>query len=66
MLSKRKPKNLAKDLSTVLQVENDPQENQLEYMNSKRLFKPNLAHASNNRIGLPWTASQWFQCFLTD
>ena len=36
VLSKRKAKNLAKNLSVALQAVNDPLENQLGYMNSNR------------------------------
>ena len=45
MLLKRKPKNLAINLSAALQVENDPLVNQLGYMNSNRPSKPNLPDA---------------------
>ena len=45
MLSKRKPKNSAKNLSVALQAINDPLENQLRYMNSNRPSKPNLPNA---------------------
>ena len=45
MLSKRKPKNSAKNLSAALQAVNNPLENQLEYINSNRLSKPNLLDA---------------------
>ena len=41
-LSKRKPKNSAKNLSVALQAVNDPLENQLRYMNSNRPSKCNL------------------------
>ena len=44
MLSKRKLKKSAKNLSAVLQVINDPLKNQLEYMNSNRP-KHNLPNA---------------------
>ena len=42
MLSKRKLKNLEKNLSVTLQVEIDPLVNKLEYTNNKRLSKPSL------------------------
>ena len=42
MLSKRKSKNSAKNLSATLQAVNDPLENQLGYMNSNKSSKPNL------------------------
>ena len=45
MLSKRKPKNSAKNLSATLEAVNDPLENQLGYINSNRPFKPNLPDA---------------------
>ena len=45
MFSKRKPKNLAKNLSVALQAINDPLENQLGYMNSNKPSKPNLPNA---------------------
>ena len=45
MLLKRKPKNLAKNLSAALQAVNDPLENQLGYMNSNRPSMPNLSNA---------------------
>ena len=45
MLSKRKPKNLAKNLFADLQAVNDPFKNQLGYMNSNRPSKPNLPNA---------------------
>ena len=45
MLSKRKPKNSAKNLSIALQAVNDPLENQLGYTNSNRPSKPNLPNA---------------------
>ena len=45
VLSKRKPKNSAKNLSVALQAVNDPLENQLRYMNSNRPSKPNLSYA---------------------
>ena len=44
MLSKRKLKKSAKNLSAVLQAINDPLKNQLEYMNSNRP-KHNLPNA---------------------
>ena len=40
VLSKRKPKNLAKKLSTTLQVKIDPLVNKLEYTNNKN--PPNI------------------------
>ena len=40
MLSKRKPKNSAKNLSAIFQVEIDSLVNKLEYMNNKRSSKP--------------------------
>ena len=42
VLSKRKSKNLAKNLSVTLQVEIDPLVNKLEYTNNKRPFNPSL------------------------
>ena len=45
MLSKRKPKNSVKNLSTALQAVNDPLKNQLGYVNSNRPSKPNLPNA---------------------
>ena len=39
MLSKKKPKNSVKNLSTILQVEIDPLVNKLEYMNIKKIFQ---------------------------
>ena len=39
MLSKRKPKNSAKNLSATLQVEIDPLVNKLEYMNIKKTIQ---------------------------
>ena len=45
VLSKRKPKNSAKNLSTALQGVIDPLDNQLGYTNSKRPSKPSLPNA---------------------
>ena len=45
MLSKRKSKYLAQNLSAALQAVIDPLENQLEYTNSKRPSKPSLPNA---------------------
>ena len=45
MLSKRKSKNSAKNLSATLQVVIDPLDNQLGYTNSKKPSKPNLPNA---------------------
>ena len=45
MLSKRNPKNSAKNLSAAFQAVNGPLENQLGYMNSNRPSKPNLPNA---------------------
>ena len=42
MLSKRKPKNLAKNLFATLQVEINSPVNKLEYTNNKRHSKPSL------------------------
>ena len=42
MLSKRKPKNSAKNLSATLQVEINLLVNKLEYTNKKRPSKPSL------------------------
>ena len=39
---KRKPKNLAKNLSTTLKVEIGPLVNKLEYTDNKRSTKPSL------------------------
>ena len=44
MLSKKKPKNSAKNLSTALQTVNRSIENKLEYTNNKRLSNPSLPH----------------------
>ena len=44
MLSKRKPKNSAKNFFVALQAVNDPLKNQLGYMNSNKP-KPNLPNA---------------------
>ena len=50
MLSKRKPKNSAKNLSVALQAINDPPENQLGYMNSNGPSKPNLPNAKPSKL----------------
>ena len=42
MLSKRKPKNLAKNLSTTLTVKIGPLVNKLEYMDNKKPPKSSL------------------------
>ena len=42
MLSKRKSKNLAKNLFATLQVEIDPLVNKLEYTNNEKPSKPSL------------------------
>ena len=39
MLSKRKPKNLVKNLSATLQAEIDPQDNQLGYKGEQETFQ---------------------------
>ena len=46
MLSKRKSKNSAKNLSSTLQVEIDPLVNKLEYTNNKRPSRPSLPNLS--------------------
>jgi len=45
VLSKRKPKNSTKNLSTALQAINNLLENQLGYTNSNKPSKPNLSNA---------------------
>ena len=41
---KRKPKNLAKNLSAALQAIIDPLENKLKYTKNKKPSKPSLPH----------------------
>ena len=45
MLSKRKPKYSAKNLSAILQAVNNPLKNIVGYMNSRKSSKPNLLNA---------------------
>ena len=42
MLSKRKSKNSAKNLSAALQAEIDPLDNQLGYKGEQEILQPNL------------------------
>ena len=54
VLSKRKPKNSAKNLSAALQELNDPLKNELKYTNNKRASKPNLPHVVEpSKLPLP-------------
>ena len=62
---KRKPKNSAKNLSTSLQVVNDPLENQLGYMTSNRPSKPNLPNAPKPSKLLAPTRLRRTMSFLT-
>ena len=62
MLSKRKSKNSAKNLSATLQVEIDPLVSKLEYTNNKRPFKPSLLNVLEpSKLLLPTDFSE--SCF---